>query len=96
MLLRRMEQDPQYKYDLAELRRFHYLYQRASADLAKVATFAAEGEVRRYLESLVARATAKSTKTALAPIALARWPGSSARFRKPSANTGTPTGSPSD
>lgn len=55
-VLRRMEQDPQYKADLAELRRFHYLYQRASADLAKVATFAAEGEVRRYLESLVARA----------------------------------------
>lgn len=54
--LRRMEQDPQYKADLGELRRFHYLYQRASADLAKVSTFAAEGEVRRYLESLVARA----------------------------------------
>jgi uncharacterized membrane protein SpoIIM required for sporulation len=55
-MLRRMEQDPQYKADLTGLRRFHYLYQRASADLARVSTFAAEGEVRRYLESLVARA----------------------------------------
>lgn len=55
-ILRRMEQDPEYRADLSELRRFHYLYQRASADLAKVSTFAAEGEVRRYLESLVARA----------------------------------------
>lgn len=54
-MLRRMENDPQFRFELGGLRRFHYLYQRASADLAKISTFAAEGEVRRYLESLVAR-----------------------------------------
>lgn len=53
--LRKLENDPQFKLDLNGLRRFHYLYQRASADLVKISTFAAEGEVRNYLESLVAR-----------------------------------------
>lgn len=41
---------------LGRLRRIHYLYQRASADLAKVQTFAAAPELRQYLENLVARA----------------------------------------
>jgi uncharacterized membrane protein SpoIIM required for sporulation len=38
------------------LKHFHYLYERTSADLAKITTFASEPETRRYLESLVARA----------------------------------------
>jgi uncharacterized membrane protein SpoIIM required for sporulation len=42
--------------DLEELLRLHALYKRASADLARVATFSAEPEIRRYLESLVSRA----------------------------------------
>lgn len=37
-------------------RRFYYLYERVSADLAKVQTFAAEPELRGYLEGLVAQA----------------------------------------
>lgn len=41
---------------LENLRRFHYLYERTAAGLAKVNTFASEPETRRYLESLVARA----------------------------------------
>src|SRR5258708_21381783 len=41
---------------LAEVQRFHLLYQKVSADLARVATFASEPELRRYLESLTARA----------------------------------------
>ena len=44
---------------LEEARRLHALYERASADLARLATFAAEPESRRYLESLVARAYAE-------------------------------------
>jgi uncharacterized membrane protein SpoIIM required for sporulation len=44
---------------LEEARRMHALYERASADLARLATFAAEPESRRYLESLVARAYAE-------------------------------------
>jgi len=41
---------------LDHLRRFHYLYERTAAGLARVNTFSAEPETRRYLESLVARA----------------------------------------
>jgi len=38
------------------LNSYHYLYQRASGDLAKIKTFSAEPNTRVYLESLVARA----------------------------------------
>lgn len=48
---------------LEEARRFHFLYQKASADLGRVATFASEPELRRYLESLVARAYAEIHET---------------------------------
>jgi uncharacterized membrane protein SpoIIM required for sporulation len=41
---------------LEEARRYHYLYERASSDLASVATFTADSETRRYLERLVATA----------------------------------------
>jgi len=44
------------RLDIAEAKRLHYLYQRASADLARVMTFAAEPEIRAHLESLVGRA----------------------------------------
>ena len=44
------------RLDLASLKRFHYLYQRSSADLAKLATFSSEPNMRRYVESLVGRA----------------------------------------
>src|SRR5437016_14174937 len=55
-LLDRIERDPAFKLNLEQLRHFHYLYERTSADLAKITTFASEPETRRYLESLVARA----------------------------------------
>jgi uncharacterized membrane protein SpoIIM required for sporulation len=54
--LRKLDNDPSRRMDLEHVKRFHYLYQRASADLAQLATFAAEPELRRYLETLVARA----------------------------------------
>ena len=41
---------------LEELERFHLLYERTAADLAKITTFSSEPETRRYLENLVARA----------------------------------------
>ena len=41
---------------LSDARRLHYLYERASSDLAKLATFSGEPETRRYLETIVARA----------------------------------------
>jgi uncharacterized membrane protein SpoIIM required for sporulation len=55
-LLDRMDGDPGFKFSLERAQRFHYLYERASADLARLVTFSAEPELRRYLESLVARA----------------------------------------
>jgi len=55
-VLGRLEKKPEYRLDLRHLERFHYLYQRASADLAKISTFSAEPNTRLYLESLVGRA----------------------------------------
>src|SRR6266540_220325 len=54
--LNALENDPRRRLALEQLRRFHYLYERTAAGLAKVNTFASEPETRRYLESLVARA----------------------------------------
>jgi uncharacterized membrane protein SpoIIM required for sporulation len=54
--LERFEAKPETRLSLRQLERFHYLYQRASADLAKIATFSAEPNTRLYLESLVGRA----------------------------------------
>jgi uncharacterized membrane protein SpoIIM required for sporulation len=54
--LDRVEREPDRALPLADLRRFHYLYERTSAGLAKLSGFATEPEMRRYLESLVARA----------------------------------------
>ena len=48
---------------VADLERFHILYQRVSADLGKVATLESEGELRRYLEWLVGRAYAEIHET---------------------------------
>jgi uncharacterized membrane protein SpoIIM required for sporulation len=57
--LDRMARNPGREMSIQELDRFHVLYQRTSADLAKVTTLAAEGELRRYLEGLVSRAYAE-------------------------------------
>lgn len=54
--LNRLENASRSTMPLDQLRRFHYLYERTAAGLAKVNTFASEPETRRYLESLVARA----------------------------------------
>jgi len=55
-ILSRIEADPMRRMTVAELQRFHFLYQRTSADLARLITFAFEPQICRYLESLVARA----------------------------------------
>ncbi len=55
-VLDRLENKTGYRLKLRPLERFHYLYQRASADLAKISTFSAEPNTRLYLESLVGRA----------------------------------------
>ena len=55
-ILKRLEREPEGRLHFAELQRFHYLYDRASADLARLVTFSSEPELRNYLEALVARA----------------------------------------
>jgi len=61
--LDQLERDPAHRMDLSETLRFHELYERASADLARIDTFASEPEFRRYLESLVARSYAEIHET---------------------------------
>jgi uncharacterized membrane protein SpoIIM required for sporulation len=56
LVLTRLENDPSLTLTLDQVRHFHYLYERASADLGKIMTFSSEPEVRKYLENLVARA----------------------------------------
>lgn len=41
---------------LKESQRFHYLYQRTSADLARIHTFSTESDLKKYLELLVSKA----------------------------------------
>ncbi len=62
-LLTRLEEDPGFRLNLENARKLHYLYERTSADLAKLVTFSAEPELRRYLESLVARAYSEIHET---------------------------------
>jgi uncharacterized membrane protein SpoIIM required for sporulation len=60
---------------LDDARRLHYLYQRTSADLAKIRTFSSEPETLRYLESLIERAYGEIHETRGKPHRLAplRW-----------------------
>jgi uncharacterized membrane protein SpoIIM required for sporulation len=58
-VLGKLDRDPLKKMDLSEIKRFHYLYQRTSSDLARVMGCSAETEIRRYLESLVGHAYAE-------------------------------------
>ncbi len=58
--LDRLEDDPQRGFaDVAAAQKFYYLYQRAASDLARLATFSSEPELRRRLETLVGRAYAE-------------------------------------
>ena len=57
--LQRLERTEPETISLLDLQRLHYLYERTSADLVRLRTYAAEPEVREYLENLVARAYAE-------------------------------------
>ena len=72
-ILDRMEQDVAFTMDLAGVQRFHYLYQRTSASLARIDGFAAAPELRRYLESLVARSFGEIHETRERPHCFAPW-----------------------
>ena len=53
--LDKLDASPDRRMTLEELRRFHLLYERTSAALAKMVTFSSEPQTRAYLEHLVAR-----------------------------------------
>jgi uncharacterized membrane protein SpoIIM required for sporulation len=55
-LLDRIDRDGSGRLSMQDALRLHYLYQRVSADLAEIRTFAAEPRLQTYLGSLVARA----------------------------------------
>jgi uncharacterized membrane protein SpoIIM required for sporulation len=55
-LLTRMDTEPEWRLSLPEIQRLHYLYERSSADLARLDTFSTEPGLRTFLESLVSRA----------------------------------------
>src|SRR6185369_8830538 len=55
-MIDRLEAQPNLRMGLDEVQRFHKLYEQTAAGLAKITTFAAEPDTRRYLENLVARA----------------------------------------
>jgi uncharacterized membrane protein SpoIIM required for sporulation len=54
--LEKLESRAAGRLSVREVMRLHYLYERVSADLAAMSTFAAERTTREYLEALVARA----------------------------------------
>jgi uncharacterized membrane protein SpoIIM required for sporulation len=54
-ILDRLDASPNHRMGLEELRRFHLLYERTSAALAKMVTFSSEPQTRAYLEHLVSR-----------------------------------------
>jgi len=55
-LLDEFEREPGAISDLGKIKRLHYLYQRASADLAKITSISSEQLLKNNLESLVSRA----------------------------------------
>ena len=61
--LDRIENNPGGGLNLEQAKQLHYLYERTSADLARLVTFSAEPELRRYLEALVAHAYSEIHET---------------------------------
>jgi uncharacterized membrane protein SpoIIM required for sporulation len=55
-MLAKLDAEPERRLQLEEIERLHYLYERCSADLSRLDTFATEPRVRASLESLVSRA----------------------------------------
>jgi uncharacterized membrane protein SpoIIM required for sporulation len=70
-LLQEIETEPEGRLPLAGIQRLHYLYERCSADLARLHTFSAEPRLQAYLESLVSRAYSEIHETR-APLRI-RW-----------------------
>lgn len=74
-VLAMLEEDVAASMDLEQVKRFHYLYQRTSTDLARVSATAAGAELCTYLETLVGRAYGEIHETRQRPhnFAPATW-----------------------
>lgn len=72
-LLKKQDDQPDWRMSLHEAQRFHYLYQRASSDLVKLNTFAGEVETTHFLERLIARAYSKLHEKRAEPIPFRPW-----------------------
>jgi uncharacterized membrane protein SpoIIM required for sporulation len=70
-LLHTIETEPESNLPLSSLQRLHYLYERCSADLARLNTFSTEPRLQAYLESLVSRVYTEIHETR-APLRI-RW-----------------------
>lgn len=68
-----IENQPDRRLKIPDLMKFHELYERCSADLARVSTFSGEPELRLYLEGLVARAYSEIHETREKPQRLTPW-----------------------
>jgi uncharacterized membrane protein SpoIIM required for sporulation len=62
-VLDRLNLEPNWSMSISEIERLHYLYERCSADLVRLDTFATEPQLRAYVESLVSRAYAEIHET---------------------------------
>jgi hypothetical protein len=73
--LDRLETAGSERLTVNEARRFHHLYERCAADLARISGFGAETEIRHYLSSLVGRAYAQiwETRSKQRKISLKTW-----------------------
>ena len=72
-LLNQLDADSGFQLNLAQTRRFYYLYQRVSSDLARIVTFSSEPEIRRFLESLTARAYSEMHETRDRSLRFSPW-----------------------
>jgi uncharacterized membrane protein SpoIIM required for sporulation len=61
-VLDKLRVEPGWRMSIGEVQRLHYLYERCSADLARLDTFS-EPRLRAYVESLVSRAYAEIHET---------------------------------
>jgi uncharacterized membrane protein SpoIIM required for sporulation len=80
-MLDRIEMEPNAQMSLEKVQRFHELYERTAADLAKLTTYSSEPETRRFLENLVSRAygeihETRDKRTRFSPLAwfFQTWP----------------------
>ncbi len=74
-VLEGIQQDPYRRMTLAEVERFHYLYERAAADLARLTAVSGEASIRNYLEMTIARAFAEihESRAARSRIQAGKW-----------------------